>query len=106
MKNNIVEKKIKSVRGESLVETLYSTLVISVAFLVMAGGIVAAAKVNSKIKNADVTLDVQGIGIDNPLGDGTVTFSNSEGNTYVVDNVSFYSTEKDGDGNGYIYYEK
>ena len=52
-----MRKKLREKKGESVAETLYSTLIISLAFLILAGAIISAATINSKIKNKDYSLD-------------------------------------------------
>ncbi len=97
-----MQRKLKSERGESIAETLYSTLVISLAFLILAGGIIAAATINAKVKNKDYSLDVEGTSSDTALGTGSVTVKGeSAAENYTVGNIPFYET-----GHGYIYYEK
>ncbi len=44
---NRITEKIKDSSGESLVETLVSVLIVVLAFMMLAGAIVAAARVNA-----------------------------------------------------------
>ena len=54
-------KKLKDRRGESLVELLFATLIISLGVLLLAGSIVTAAKVNRSAANDRIlTLADQG----------------------------------------------
>lgn len=44
-------KKIRSRRGETIIETLVSVLIISATFLFLTGAVTASARVNSRLKN-------------------------------------------------------
>ena len=46
-------KKMRSCRGETLVESLCAILVITVVFLFLCGAVVSAARSNAQIKGAD-----------------------------------------------------
>ena len=48
-------KKLKNQKGETLVETLVSLLIIVLVFVFLTGSAVAAAKINAKIRDTDVS---------------------------------------------------
>lgn len=48
-------KKLKNQKGETLVETLVSLLIIVLVFVFLTGSAVAAAKINTKIRDTDVS---------------------------------------------------
>lgn len=89
-------KKIKNKKGETLVETLVTTLIIASCFAMLCGAIVSAAKVNSGATklNKDFT--------ETSLGVSTVYIGhNKEGSEILTDeSVSLYSV------NGKYYYVK
>ena len=92
-------RKLLSKKGESIAETLVATLIISMAFIVLAGAIVTAAKINAKIDNTKNALDVAPD--KRSVTSGDVVFSDEAGDeTYSETGLSIYSTP-----NGYIYYE-
>ena len=49
-------KKLKNQKGETLVETLVSLLIIVLVFVFLTGSAVAAAKINAKIRDTDVSV--------------------------------------------------
>lgn len=48
-------KKLRSQRGETLVETLVSILIIVLTFVFLTTAAVTAAKINSKVRETDVS---------------------------------------------------
>ena len=48
-------KKLKNQKGETLVETLVSLLIIVLVIVFLTGSAVAAAKINAKIRDTDVS---------------------------------------------------
>ena len=48
-------KKLKNQKGETLVETLVSLLIIVLVFVFLTGSAVAAAKINPKSRDTDVS---------------------------------------------------
>ena len=48
-------KKLQNQKGETLVETLVSLLIIVLVFVFLTGSAVAAAKINAKIRDTDVS---------------------------------------------------
>ncbi len=85
-------KKLREKKGESIAETLYSTLIISLAFLILAGAIISAAGINAKVKNTDYSLDT--------------TYPDGTGHTMQVkiggENVEVTGFVSD---HGYFYYK-
>ena len=49
-------KKLRSRRGETLVETLVSLLIVVLVMAFLATSIVAATRVNAKMRDADVAV--------------------------------------------------
>ncbi|MBE5842579.1 MAG: hypothetical protein E7302_00210 [Butyrivibrio sp.] len=47
-------KKLKQKKGETLTETLGSLLIIVPGMIMLAGGIVSAAKINNEVKHSEV----------------------------------------------------
>ena len=116
-------KKVLYRAGETLVETMFSLAIISVTFVFLTGAVVAATRVNSKIRNSGSEFR-----IDNPpkLADSDKSDEADESNEPVTvtisaedkDNpgsyelitapipVKIYKSVKNGDGNEYYYYRK
>ncbi len=101
MKRLNMRKKRFNKKGETIVETLYSTLIIALTFLMLAGAIVSAARINASINNTEYSLDAQGKLYDNiESGKRQITITDAAGeNNYSVD-VDLYKTEHD-----YYYFE-
>ncbi len=90
-------KKLRERKGESVAETLYSTLIISLAFLILAGAIISAASINAKVKNQDRSLDMN---YENGVGSLTVKVKNVDlSKEKNVSITGYYS------GHGYYYYK-
>lgn len=51
----LIKKKIIAKRGETLVETLYSLLIIVPAMVMLAGAIVTAARINNEVRSSDAS---------------------------------------------------
>lgn len=93
-----LRRKLASDRGETLVETLVSTLIIAAVMLMLCTAIVSAAKVNATIQNDETvftTEDREGI-------EGFSITINQDGSLNLVPATSYnaYKTK-----NGYVYYE-
>ena len=82
-------RKLRSRRGETLVETLVSLLIV---VLVMA--FLAATRVNAKMRDADVAVRYDGIS-----EPASLTVSSGRGTSSFTVPVEKYTTE-----NGYCYY--
>ncbi|MCR5097866.1 MAG: hypothetical protein K6B14_02840 [Lachnospiraceae bacterium] len=93
-------KKISSKKGETIAETLISVLIVTMALTILAGAIVSAARINSRIKNEEVAFAKE----ETPEGyiDKSVVFSMTGVSIQPVD-VKVYSS---GNDTGYYYYDK
>lgn len=92
-------KKLKSARGETIIETLVSVLIITVIFLCLSTAIVSAARVNASVRNTDTAFAYS-----KGKAQGTQTVSvTKRGDAAPLEtfSVTDYATE-----NGYHYYEK
>ena len=87
-------KKLKSRAGESLSETLIALLISSLAIMLLAGAIVAASKINARLKNEDVAFTKSQVP---SAGVVTLTMDNT---APVSVPVRVYETQND-----YVYYE-
>ena len=83
-------RKLRSRRGETLVETLVSLLIVVLVMAFLATSIVAATRVNAKMR------DVRYDGISEPA---SLTVSSGRGTSSFTVPVEKYTTE-----NGYCYY--
>lgn len=92
-------KKIKSARGETIIETLVSVLIITVIFLCLSTAIVSAARVNASVRNAD-TAFAYSKGTEQGKQTVSVT-KRGDASPRETFAVMDYATE-----NGYHYYEK
>ena len=92
-------KKLKSARGETIVETLVSVLIITLIFLCLSTAIVSAARVNASVRKTDTAFAYSKGTVQ---GTRTVTVT-KQGEAGAVETfaVTEYTTE-----NGYRYYEK
>ena len=99
MKLNMVpNKKLKANKGETLVETLISMLIVVLSVTMLAGSIVAAARINQSAK--DMNAPVQ---LDNVSDTAAVVKLTHVGAADSAINVILYKT----DGSvPYYYYEK
>ena len=88
-------KKLRDSRGESLVEVLAAVLVTALSIMFLATAVVSAARVNTRLTNADVAFQVP---TTPEPGDVQVKSGSYEENI----SVSFYKT----DNNSYCYYQK
>jgi len=90
-----VAQKLRSLAGETLVESLVSMLVITMVFAFLVTAIVTAAKINNSVKAEDVSIDL--------------TQAKSAGSVKV--SIGDYSENRqlyvlqDGDETRYYYYE-
>ena len=107
-------KRLWNHAGETLVETMFSLAIISVTFVFLTGAVVAATRVNSKIRNSGSefrTVDSpQPVNQDEPVTVTiTVTDSDNPGSYELITApipVKIYKSVKNGDGNEYYYYRK
>lgn len=84
-------QKLRSRRGETLVETLAAILIAALAFSFLATAAVTATRINARTRSTDVTFHYAGT-----RRDGRVTLS--EGATSVTGSIDLYTD------NGYDYY--
>lgn len=91
-------KKLSDCAGESIVETLVTMIILSLAVVMLSGAIVTSAKVNQKADNTDTAFTTNSQAAE----DGVMTVTDGSGNAAsgVSLGVNVYKTE-----NGYIYYE-
>lgn len=92
-----MKKKIRATSGETIVETLVTMVILSLAVLMLAGAAVSSAKINSREDNTDTafTTDEQS----RTEGSISVSVDGESDKTATLD-IHRYHTE-----NGYTYYE-
>lgn len=97
-----VVSKMRDESGETIVETLVATLIVTLTFLFLTNAIVTAARINDKIKNQDVSVDLA-----KAEPDGTPkTVTVSDGHTTVSsERIQKYAIREDDGGDRYAYYE-
>ena len=102
-----IRKKFHSTSGETIVETLVTMIILSLAVLMLAGAVVTAARINKKADNTDTAFtagrEIGGTGTGSP----SVTISENQtagtgASVTVPERV--YQTEKKANKN-YTYYE-
>lgn len=93
-KGGVLMRKLRSRRGETLVETLVSLLIVVLVMAFLATSIVAATRVNAKMRDADVAVRYDGIS-----EPASLTVSSGRGTSSFTVPVEKYTTE-----NGYCYY--
>lgn len=97
-------KKIKSSKGETLVETLYGMLIVSLSFIILAGGIVSAARINKAAREENVLFNTSTKTLVTNF-EVTITYNTPQ----KVQNVRCYQTGQQvgaEEDDGYFYYEK
>ena len=97
-----MKKKLKSTSGETLVETLFAMLVIVLAVMVIAGGVVTAARINKKAKDLDTTFQMSNVVTVTDEAKPEVTITHGSG---ARDKVSIDAWQTN-DNNKYYYYSK
>lgn len=93
-----MRKKLRSQRGDTLVETLAALLIVVLTMAFLATSIVAAARINAGVRETDTSLHYDGSA---PV-QGTLTITRQGGmgtGSAVRKSVSVYETE-----GGYRYY--
>lgn len=83
--------------GESLVETLVSTLIVVAVFLMLCTAVVSAAKVNTSIKPGDTVFDASESSV---LQGASVTVRGENSSESSTQSISAHVSD-----NGYVYYE-
>lgn len=93
-----MKRKLKSRSGETLVETLFALLVVVLAFTMLAGSILAAARVNKAAKELNPAFQMEQPESVNGV---TVTIKHADTLSDMIP-VKGYQTE---DKNKYCYYD-
>lgn len=91
-----MKRKLKSQSGETLVETLFALLVVVLAFTMLAGSIVAAARVNKGAQELEPAFRLEG----QKVAEVKVIITHKDNTTSKV-LVQAYRTN---DKNKYCYY--
>lgn len=93
-----IKTKLHASAGESIVETLVTMIILSLAVIMLTGAVVTSARVNQKADNTDTAFVTD----EETTEDGTVKISASGGNATdaVSLQVKVHKTK-----NGYTYYE-
>ena len=99
MRKSDIRKKLRSNAGESIVETLVTMIILSLAVVMLSGAIVTSAKVNKKADNTETTFTTTN---QQPVQSGIMTITDGSGydTSSVSLDVNIHKTEHD-----YIYYE-
>ena len=93
------EVRLKDTSGETIVETLVTMVILSLAVIMLSGAVVTSARVNAKADNTDTAFYVDEGQLTQESGVMTITDGSGAANAATLD-VKVYKTE-----NGYIYYE-
>ena len=93
--NNSAATKLSSNSGESIVETLVTMIILSLAVVMLSGAVVTSSRVNQRAENADTAF----INSQNQPVSHMISILKGTGEGANL-NVNLYQTE-----NGYIYYE-
>lgn len=96
-----IKEKLRERSGETIVETLVSMLIVVLAVTMLAGSIVAAAKVNDGASKLTVYLNEADSG-NTPMG-GAVIRVNGSGVSFQASGVTVKQYDPD-DGSGTLYY--
>ena len=91
-----MNRKLKSNAGETLVETLFALLVVGLAMTMLAGAIMAAARVNKGARDFNTAFI-----LDNPKKVSSSVTVKISGKTPISVSVNAYRTN---DQNHYYYY--
>ena len=92
-----MRKKLRSQRGDTLVETLAALLIVVLTMAFLATSIVTAARINAGVRETDTSLHYDGSAVQETL---TITRQGGTGTGSAVrKSVSVYETE-----GGYRYY--
>ena len=100
-------KKLRTPAGETLVETLFAMLVITLALVMLAGAIVSAARVNSRTRELNTQFSTVGAAqtentAHSLVHDSSYSLYDSRVlNTGSAADVTLFTTADD---NAYIYY--
>ena len=91
--------RLKDASGETIVETLVTMIILSLAVIMLSGAVVTSARVNAKADNADTAFHVDESQLTQESVVMIITDGSGEANAAKLD-VKVYKTEND-----YIYYE-
>ena len=98
-------KRLWNRAGETLVETMFSLAIISVTFVFLTGAVVAATRVNSKIRNSGSEFKK---GSETPVVSGCEIHVKDENDRDIKFDdpikVDIYQSEENEEGNRYYYY--
>lgn len=93
-----MQAKLCSESGESIVETLVTMIILSLAVIMLSGAVVTSARVNEKADNTETAFTISQ---EQPTQTSVVIAPNGgTGTRGVYLDVNSYKTE-----NGYTYYE-
>ena len=93
------EVRLKDASGETIVETLVTMIILSLAVIMLSGAVVTSARVNAKADNTDTAFHVDESQLTQESGVMIITDGSGAANAATLD-VKVYKTEND-----YIYYE-
>lgn len=93
------EVRLKDTSGETIVETLVTMIILSLAVIMLSGAVVTSARVNAKADNTDTAFYVDEGQLTQESGVMIITDGSGAANAATLD-VKVYKTEND-----YIYYE-
>ncbi len=98
-----VIKKLASAAGESIAEALIAVLILALGFVIAAGASEAAARVNERIKNEAVALDLTEPKLVDDTTKIEITLSGNDPSlsTQADETVKLYKTKDD----RYYYYD-
>lgn len=100
-------KKLKKTNGESVAETLVAVLLMSLAFLMLAGAVVTAARINDRAKQAEKPIKVAVAGRPETVNI-TIYVNDTEVSSRTA-GITLYHGDDETDEqrftNGYSYYE-
>ena len=90
-----MRKKLRSQRGDTLMETLAALLLVVLTMAFLATSLVTAARINAGVRQTNTVLKY-----DNATGkQGTLTITSDKSNSTAYKTVTVYETE-----GGYRYY--
>lgn len=82
-----MKRKLKQKKGETLVETLVSLVIIALALMMLPGAVVAAARVNAQVEKQVIFMEKTSLA-EKGTSAGTCNVSfTAEGNTHTIENV-------------------
>lgn len=100
-RKRLLFNKIKQKSGESLAETLISLVIVSMGMIIMAGAIIASARVGMKTNKE--YLNSEGAPVIGSAS-GTVRLTNSSGTGITISGTQVHTYSEN--GKNYYYWEK